>query len=169
MGMKRSLIMAGVLGVALSGFAADVHQKTEGEGAYVGGQNAVKAGKMEAKEVAEASAGQVARVPGSMNQWGFVSYWFGLPTPEGKSIIRFRVYVDETPTSTYGVYIAGKFGQKFIAKLKVPADAKPGTFVDVDIPVSHDEEWSGVAFKKFEKNDNPSAWIDAVSTLVVAE
>jgi hypothetical protein len=169
MRLKKSLVVVGVLGMALSGFAASVHQMVEGEGAYVGGQNAVKAGKMEVKEVEGASKGKVARVSGAMNQWGFVSYWFGLATPEGKSIIRFRVYVDETPTSTYGVYVSSKSGQKHIAKLKVPDDAKPGTFVDVDIPVEYDEDWSGVAFKNFQNNDKPSLWIDTVSTLIVED
>ena len=163
--MKHVKLIVIALALSLAIFAnaeEEVHQKIQGE-------TPTKEKKhMEVKEVKGAEDGKVGRVKGSMNQWGFVSYWMGIPTPDGKSKIRIRVYNDGTPTASYAVYISVD-GQKFIKKIEIPADAKKNAFINIDIPVEADAEWSGIFLKKFEKNDKPSPWIDSISVLVPEE
>lgn len=161
--MKKSIITVIALFFAIFANAGEeVHQKAQGEAPTK------EKAKMEIKEVKGAEEGKIARVKGDMNQWGFVSYWLGIPTPDGKSTIRFRIYNDGQPTSTYAVYI-NVDGQKFIKKIEIPADAKANSFVNIDIPVEADAEWSGIFLKKFEKSDKPSPWIDSISVLVPEE
>lgn len=140
--------------------AETVHQKLPGT-SFTGQKKYV-----ETKEVKGSTHGKVARVIGKMNQWGYVAYWFGIPAPEGESIVRFKIYVDKDPVAVYGVYVKTDGDQKFIKRLKLPKDAKPGTFVTIDIPVKSDVEWSGMILKKFEKSDKPSPWIDTVSIVI---
>lgn len=152
-------------GVAL---AESVHQSMPGTKLYTGdGGNAVAKGQMETKKVEGAENGEVARVKGKMTQWGFVTCWFGIPAPEGKVIVRVRVYNEAgVKTAKYMLYTNGKAGQSGVGELKLPADAKENTFVNVDVPVNSKDEWSGLVIKKAEKNDLPSPWIDSVSVVI---
>lgn len=159
--MKKQLL--GLAAVAMmmgtSVLAENVHQVTEGETLY---QNK---NLLEIKEMEKASAGKIARVKGDLSQWGFVTYWFGNPAPAGDSTVRVRVYVDKDPTSMFALYTVSKGQQKWLKKLELPKDAKKGSFVDIDIPVKADKEWSGLAFKKFEDCDDPGVWVDKVSII----
>lgn len=147
--------------------AETIHQTINGDKIYASdGGSAVEKGKMEVKKVDGATSGEVARVKGDMNQWGYVTCWFGIPTPEGKSIARFRIYVDGQKTAKYMLYTAGKNGTNQVGELKVPADAKENTFVTVDVPIDAKQEWSGLTIKKAEKSDLPSPWIDTVSVVL---
>jgi hypothetical protein len=101
-----------------------------------------------------------------MGQWGFVTCWFGLPAPEGKAVVRLRLYVDDQKTAHYSLYTVNKKGQSGIGALKIPADAKAGSFVTVDVPVDAKAEWSGLAIKKTEKSNLPGPWIDTVSVVL---
>jgi hypothetical protein len=107
--------------------------------------------------------GNVARIPGSMTQWGYVNFWFGLPAPAGSVVVRFKVYVDDTTTASYGIYIRVKNESVLITKLAIPADAKKNAFVNVDVPVTQSEEWNGLSLKKMDASTNPSPWIESVS------
>ncbi len=109
---------------------------------------------------------KVARVLGSTSQWGYISFWFGQMVPAGKVVIRFNVYVDDTPTAEYGVYAHLKSGQTLLNKLTIPADAKKGSIISVDLPVDQPAEWNGILLKKMENSDKPSPWIDSVSVVV---
>lgn len=140
--------------------AEKIHQKLPGT-SFTGKKELV-----ESKQVKEATNGKVARMSGKMVQWGYVAYWFGIPAPEGKSIVRFKIYVDKTPVAAYGVYIKTENGQKFIKKLEIPEDAKPESFITIDVPVESDVEWSGLILKKFEKSDKPGPWLDTVSIVL---
>ena len=160
--MKIGKLFLGAAVLAMAGVvsAETLHQKREGE-------DGTDKKYLEVKEMKDASGGRIARVKGSMNQWGYVSYWMGIATPEGPSIIRIRVYNDGEPSAAYGVYKHGPDGQELLQKLTIPADAKKDAFVDIDIPVKNAKsEWGGVTLKKFEKNDKPGPWIDTVSVLL---
>jgi hypothetical protein len=155
----KMIVTAIALSFAIFANAEEVHQKIQGENPTKGKEH------IQVKAIKGADSGKVGRVKGSLNQWGFVSYWMGIPTPDGKSIIRIRVYNDGNPTATYAVYIDVD-GQKFIKKLEIPANAKKDAFVNIDIPVNVDAEWSGIFLKKFEKTDKPSPIIDTISVIV---
>jgi hypothetical protein len=155
--------------LATVALAETVHQKADADKAYASGGgagSAVEKKLMEVKPEEKAESGKIARVAGSVQQWGFVSYWFGIPTPAGKATLRFHIYVDDGKVADFGVYKVTKSGQDFLAKLKIPADAKPKTFVDVDVPVDSKDEWSGITLKKMEKSDDPSPWIDTISVVL---
>ncbi len=147
--------------------AETVHQTVPGKSFLLGdGSNAVAKGKAESKDVSGAKSGAVTRVKGEVNQWGFVTAWFGIPTPAGNSIVRLRVYVDKEKPAKFMVYVNTGEGQINLGELKIPADATPETFVDVDVPVKMDREWSGFTIKKAEKSDLPGPWIDQVSVIL---
>ncbi|HPO90802.1 MAG TPA: hypothetical protein P5105_03590 [Victivallales bacterium] len=161
--MKKSTMYVIALLLAIFANAGNqVHQKVQAE------NPTNEKNKMEIKEVKGAEEGKVARVKGSMNQWGFVSYWLGIPTPDGKSTIRLRVFHDGNSPAIFAVYINLE-GQKFIKKIEIPEDAENNTFVNIDIPVETDAEWSGIFLKKFEKSDKPSPWIDSITVLLPEE
>jgi hypothetical protein len=168
---KKILTVAAAMALCLAtvSFAETVHQKSEGANAYASGGgagSAVEKKLMEVKTEEKADSGKIARVAGSVKQWGFVSYWFGIPTPAGKATLRFRIYVDDDAVADFGVYRVSKSGQDFLAKLKIPADAKPKTYVTVDVPVDSKDEWSGITLKKMDNSDKPSPWIDTVSVVL---
>src|SRR5688572_25952405 len=118
--------------LAHAAVAERVHQTVNGDQIHTGdGSNAVAKGQMEAKKVEGAANGQVAQVKGNTAQWGYVTCWFGLPAPEGKSIARFRLYFDGQKTAKYLLYIRGKDGQTQVGELKLPADATANSFVTV--------------------------------------
>jgi hypothetical protein len=164
---KRSIAAAAVLIVSGLAMAESVHQSVPANKLYTGdGGNAVSKGQMETKQVEGADGGQVARIKGDMKQWGFVNCWFGLPAPEGKSVARLRIYVDSQKTAKFMLYIRTKDEQTSIGELKIPADAKEGTFVNVDVPVDSKTEWSGLVIKKADTSDLPSPWIDTASIVL---
>ncbi|WP_194500020.1 hypothetical protein [Cerasicoccus arenae] len=143
---------------------AQAYQKAEAESAYKGdGGSAKQDGQLEVKSVGDAT---VARVKDSMAQWGYVTYWMGLPTPAGESKIRFRVLKTEEPTARYIIYVKSAEGQQMLGDLVVPADAANDSFVDVDMPVNFSSEWSGIIVKKASGDNLPSPWIDSVSVLL---
>src|SRR5512138_3173238 len=81
------------LGIVSTARAESIHQSVPGSKLHTGdGGNAVAKGQMETKKVDGAQSGDVARVKGTMNQWGYVTCWFGLPAPQGKTIVRIRLY-----------------------------------------------------------------------------
>jgi hypothetical protein len=171
MGVVVTLALAMAAGAAPT-TNETVHQKLSGDQLHTGdGAKAIAKGVMEAKKVngAESDGGQVARFKGDMPQWGFVTAWFGVPAPAGKSVVRLRVYVDDQKTARCMLYTRDKSGQSGIGVLKVPADAKPNTFVSVDVPVTAAGEWSGLTIKKADKSDLPGPWIDTVSIVLPGE
>jgi len=146
------------------GAFAGVHQTTEGENAYsAAGGSALDAKLIETKDVAGAT---VARVPGSMNQWGFVNYWIGIPAPAGKSTIRLRIYNEAGVTAKYILYISVGGSQKMLKPIALPADAAVDSFVVVDVDVQAEAEWSGIILKKADASTNPSPWIDSISVVL---
>jgi hypothetical protein len=162
--MKKTLLFSAlILACALCVQAETVHQTAPGSAAYKGdGSNAVKSGAMETKTVKDTS---LARVSGSMSQWGFVTYWMGLRTPPGSSVIRVRVFNTGETTASYAVYISG--GSKdAVGKLTVPAGTPADSFVDINIPVSLDKEWSGIVLKKTTSDALPGPWIESVSVVL---
>lgn len=162
--MKKTLLISALLFVSgLCLQAETVHQTSPGSAAYKGdGSNAVKSGLMETKTIKDAP---VARVTGSLSQWGFVTYWMGLRTPPGASVIRVRVFNTGEPTSGYAVYISG--GSKdSLGKLDIPAGSPANSFVNIDIPVSLEKEWSGIVIKKTTKDELSGPWIESVSVLL---
>ena len=167
---KPAMVVLALLALSGLSLAETVHQTMPGAKLYTGdGGNAVAKGQMETKKVegAEAAGGEVARVKGNMQQWGFVTAWFGLPAPEGKSIVRLRVYNEAgQKAAKYMLYTRNKEGQNGIGDLKLPADAKENSFVTIDVPVTAKAEWNGLVIKKAEKNDLPSLWIDTVSVVI---
>jgi len=148
-------------------FAETVHQSVPADKFQTGdGKNAITAGAVESKTIEGAGGGLVARLKGSVQQWGFVNCWFGLPAPQGKSIIRFHIYVDSDKVAKTLLYIRGQGGADMVGELKLPADAKEKTFVDVDVPVDAKEEWSGLVIKKAEASNAPGFWIQSVSVVL---
>ena len=76
--MKTTKMIVTAIALSFAIFAnaeEEVHQKVQGENSTKGKKH------MEVKEVKGAEDGKVGRVKGSMSQWGFVSYWMGIPTP----------------------------------------------------------------------------------------
>ena len=167
--MKIQLLSLAALTLcfATAASAETVHQKANGDKAFASaGVSALDKKLVEVKDEAKADDGKITRIVGSTPQWGFVSYWFGIAAPAGKSTIRFHIYVDADPIADFGVYRLSPSGQEFLAKLKIPADAKPNTYVTVDVPVDAKEDWSGVALKKMVASDKPGPWIDTVSVVL---
>lgn len=143
---------------------AQAYQTAEAESAYKGDGSAAKQdGQLEIKTLDGAT---IARVKNSMTQWGYVTYWMGLPTPAGSSKIRFRVYKTDEPIARYLIYVKSTEGQQMVGELTLPADAENDSFVTVDIPVDSTTEWSGIVVKKASADELPSPWIDTVSVLV---
>jgi len=149
----------------LNSLAETVHQKAPGESALKGDGKSAK-DVLETNTVEGADSGKVVRAKGSLGQWDYVAYWFGLKVPAGDSILRFRVYNDGNPAASYAIYMRDENGQNMVGKLEIPADAAKNSFVNIDIPVSATEEWSGVIVKKAEKSNKPSPWIDTVSAVL---
>lgn len=152
---------------SLNAHSETIHQTIQGENATSSnGSTALSQNIIEVNDVASADGGKVGRLKGSIKQWGFASYWFGIPAPAGNVTVRFKIYVDGTDTTTIGIYTNLKSGQNFVTKLQIPADAKKGSFVTVDVPISATEEWSGLTLKKFTSDDKPGPWIDSISTVL---
>jgi len=163
--------MAAALGAIIwvsPAMAETVHQKVQGTKLFTGaGGNAVAKGQMETKKVEGAESGEVARVKGSMNQWGYVTAWFGIPTPAGECTIRFRLYNEAgEKNAKYMLYIAGQAGNSGFGELKIPQDAKENEFVTVDVSISVSTDWNGLTIKKADKTDLPSPWIDTISVIL---
>jgi hypothetical protein len=167
---KTLIVTVALLGFGMLALAETVHQSLPADKLYTGdGGNAVEKGQVEAKKVvgAESAGGQIARVKGSMGQWGFVVGWFGVPTPAGKSIVRVRLYNEPGgKVAKYFLYTRNDKGSNGIGELKIPANTPEDTFVNVDVPVNASAEWSGLVIKKAEKNDLPSPWIDTISIVL---
>jgi len=167
---RKHFTLAAAALLAFTSFVAaeTVHQSMPGTKLFTGdGGNAVAKGQAETRKIEGAESGEVARVKGDMVQWGFVNCWFGLPAPEGKAIVRVRVYNEAgTKTAKYLLYTRTKADQSMIGEMKLPADAKENTFVNIDVPLTAKEEWSGLVIKKAEKSDLPSLWIDTVSVVL---
>ncbi|HCE43153.1 MAG TPA: hypothetical protein DET40_06375 [Lentisphaeria bacterium] len=164
MNMRSLAIFAAVASFTMTAYAETVHQTLQGEAACLdAGKSAVEGKVVEVKAVAGTE--KAARITGGLAQWGFVSYWFGIPTPAGKSIIRFKIFV-EGETAAFTVYLHTSSEQVALEQIKIPADAKKNTFVNVDIPVDSKSEWSGIAVKKTEKSDKPGPWISSVSVVI---
>jgi hypothetical protein len=160
------LMLMALLTLGPVALAERVHQSLPGEKASAGdGSSALDKKLIEVKADKGATSGKVARVVGSVGQWGFVTYWFGVPAPEGKSILRLRVLVEDG-AGEFAVYIrpAGG-GQQMIGKIAPPADARPGSFVDIDLAIDAKGEWSGAVIKKMAKDDKPGPWIDTISVV----
>ena len=162
--MKKTLLVSALFFASAFCLQAEtVHQTSPGAAAYKGdGSNAVKSGLMETKTIKDVA---VARVTGSLSQWGFVTYWMGLRTPPGASVVRVRVFNTGEPAAGYAVYISG--GSKdSLGKLDIPAGSPANSFVNIDIPVSLEKEWSGIVIKKTTKDQLPGPWIESVSVVL---
>jgi len=166
MKIANSIIVALALGVAAitPAYSETVYQSVPGEDAVSpDGGKALDKKLIEVKSIPD--NGNVARLLGSMVQWGYVNFWFGLSVPAGKVIIRFKVYVDDGATADYCAYIRTKDGQTNVGKLEIPATAAKNSFVVVDLPVEEQEEWNGLSLKKIDTSDKPSPWIGSVSII----
>jgi hypothetical protein len=125
--------------------------------------------QLDVKAEPKANSGKIAHIESHAHLWNFANFWLGKMVPAGKSIIRFRLYVDGQATADTPIYIGNSKGFKSphhhveFGKLPPPAGAKIGSFVDVDVPVDFPEEWDVVVVKKGEENDKPTPWIDTVS------
>lgn len=160
-------IVATLLALATAAYAESVHQTANGDKAYTGeGAMAVEKKVVEVKDEPKAESGKLARVKGSCPQWGYVTYWFGIPAPAGKSVIRLRVYVDGQDAAKFSAYLASPEGQVPAGAIQLPEGAKTDSFVNIDIPVDAKKEWGGLAIKKAEQSDKPGPWIDNVSVLL---
>ncbi|WFB36860.1 hypothetical protein P3T73_03675 [Kiritimatiellota bacterium B12222] len=160
------VILAVLLASALSTYvmADTVHQTSIGSAAYTGsGKSALDVDQMETKDV---EGGEVARVTSGMSQWGFVTYWMGVPTPSGESIIRLKIWNTDEATATYAVYVSSKGGQEGLGQITIPEGSKPNSFVEVDFPVDSEREWSGIVLKKADKQELPSPWIQSVQVIL---
>lgn len=156
-----------VLAATAFAFSEKLHQSLPAKSFRTGdGKDAVEKGVAETREVKDAESKVVTRVKGDMNQWGYVTAWFGVPTPAGKSTVRLRIYVSEEPTAKYMTYINTAKGQVTLGELKVPGDAKPETFIDVDVPVDASTEWSGFTLKKADTSKLPSPWLDTLRVIL---
>ncbi len=162
--MKKQILFVSAFLLASSfALAETAYQHLDGSAANKGdGHKAVADGSMETKTFANT---EVARVTGSMSQWGYVSYWMGLATPPGPAVVRVTVFNTGEPTATYGVYIVGG-GKDPVGKLTIPADAAKNAPVNIDIPVNLPKEWSGITIKKFTPDKLPSPWIQSVSVVL---
>lgn len=162
--MKKTLLASALLlALCLPISAETMHQTLKGTAAYKGdGSDAVESGLMETKVVDNA---KVARVKGSMNQWGYVTYWMGQRTPPGTATVRIRVYNTDEPLAGYAVYVSGGPNEPY-GKVAIPADAPANGFVDINIPVALAKEWSGIVLKKITKDELPGPWIESVSVIL---
>ncbi|MDR1190142.1 MAG: hypothetical protein LBK60_00570 [Verrucomicrobiales bacterium] len=150
---------------AATSYGETVHQSLNGTDARTG-ENA-KAVEKNVMEVKSTPDGEIARVVGSVNQWGYVNYWFGLPAPAGKSVIRLKLWVDDPDlTSAYAIYVKREGQDPLVCRIKLPADVKKDSMVTVDIPVDVPQEWNCATLKKIVNNDKPSYWIRSISTVL---
>jgi len=166
--MKKTYasIAALALGFLLAGSlsAQTVHQTLKGEAAFgPSGGSAVKENLIEVKEIPE--HGKVARVVGSAPVWGYVNYWFGIPAPEGHTVLKVDLYFDGNETAPFAFYIKREGGEPVVKKLEIPADAKKDSIVTVEIPIDFDHEWNGVSMKKIAASDKPGPWIQNISVV----
>ncbi len=160
-----SLTLAAAL-LASASVSANVYQSTEAESAYRADGSSGSATQNNLLEIKEVDGATLARIKGSMTQWGYITYWMGLPTPAGASTIRFKVYNTGEPTGRYIIYIKDDSGQQQLGEFVIPADAPKNEFVNVDFPVNKQNEWAGIIVKKASTDNLPSPWIDSVSVLV---
>lgn len=160
-----SALLCGLLLPAFGVFAETVHQRADGDAALKGDGKSAKE-VLETKTDADASSGKISRVKGTLGQWDYVAYWFGVKVPAGESVLRFHIYNDGSDTASYMIYVKDANGQNMLGKLEIPADAKKDAFINVDLPVKASEDWSGVVVKKADKTDKPSPWIDTVSAVL---
>ncbi len=162
--MKKTLLASAlVLSLCLPATAETVHQTLRGTAAYKGdGSDAVESGLMETKVVDNA---KVARIKGSMNQWGYVTYWIGQRTPPGTATVRIRVYNTGEPVAGYSLYLSGGPNDAY-GKVAIPDGAAANSFVDINIPVALAKEWSGIVLKKITKDELPGPWIESVSVIL---
>jgi hypothetical protein len=161
--IKKILLVASILTMTAGYSLAGVHQSAAGPQAYVGGDNAVTKGKAEVNTFGSSTC---ARVKSDMSQWGYVTYWMGIPTPSGNSIIRVRLYNDGEPSAKYAAYITADGGHKGVGSIVIPEGTPVGEFVDVDLDVYSDSEWSGIVLKKMTKDAEPSPWIESISVIL---
>jgi hypothetical protein len=150
-------------------YSETVHQTVEGVNANTGDGGVALAKNVTEAMTTPADAGstKVARVKSSMVQWGYITFWFGVPVPAGNVVARFKVYVDGSDTADYALYTnAPNAHDTIVGHLLIPADAKKNTFVDVNVPISSTAEWSGLILKKAEVADKPSPWISSVSIVL---
>lgn len=159
------LALACSVSLTLNTLAETVHQKADGDAALKGDGKSAKE-VLEVKPSAEAGSGKLVRVKGTVGQWDYVAYWFGLRVPAGDSILRFHIFNDGGDTASYMIYLKDANGQTMLGKLEIPASAPKDSFVNVDFPVKATDEWSGVIVKKADKSANPSPWIDTVSAVL---
>jgi hypothetical protein len=145
--------------------AQTVHQTLNGDAARTGeNASAVEKKVVETKTTPD---GTVARVAGTVTQWGYVNYWFGLPAPAGKATLRLNIYVeDPDQLNSYAAYIKREGQDPLVLRFKLPADAKKDTFVNVDIPVDVPQEWNCVTLKKIVANETPGYWIKTISVIL---
>lgn len=167
--MKISITILASLALCLvaSGTARSesIHQTAQGEVARTsGGADAAAQKLIEIKDLP--SGEKVARLAGSTPQWGFVNYWFGLPTPAGQTTLRVKVWVGDEETGSYAFYIKKEGSEPIVKKFEIPADAPKGSFVTIEIPVDMPQEWNGLALKKIAASDKPGPWIDSISVVL---
>ena len=161
------LALAVSLSLVTSAISETMHQKVDGDSAFTGdGRKAIDKKLIETKDLPAVGDGKVARMKADFPQWGFVAYWFGVPAPAGKVILRFRVYVDGTETATYAVYVHESSTQTYLSKLEIPADAKKDSFVKIDLPVDQPGEWNAVTLKKMDSAPKPGPWINTISVVL---
>lgn len=154
------------LGLAFTplAYSQDTHQKVEAEAASTAeGKSALESDLMVSMEQEDET---VAQIKAELPQWGYVAFWIGIPAPEGNSTIRFRVYNTGEPAAKFIVYIMQDETQKMIAPLELPGDAAANAFINIDIPVEFDSEYSGIILKKAEDEPSPSLWLDSVSVVL---
>jgi hypothetical protein len=146
-------------------YSETVHQTATIESALSGeGAKATDKKLIETKDLS--SGEKIGRCVGSMPQWGFVNFWFGIPVPAGKATLRLKVYVDDTEPGSYALYVTQPGGDPLIKKLEIPADAKKNAFVTIDVPVDVAKEWNGLALKKIAASDKPGPWIESIQAVL---
>lgn len=163
--MKKTIpSLAVILTLALHGLPAQaetVHQSLPGTAAKTsGGEDAVAKKQVDTREVP--SGGKAARLAATTPQWGFVNYWFGIPSPAGPVIIRVKAFVDETDPAACAFYIKRDGAEPLVQKFEIPSDAAKNSLVTVDIPVDLPNEWNGLALKKTEAAAKPGPWIAGI-------
>ena len=167
MKIVNSIILALAIGLLtnVNVYSETIHQTVQGDAALSpDGAKALDKKLIETKTIP--SNGNVVRLVGSLPQWGYVTYWFGLSAPAGKVNVRFKVYVDDSTPADFAVYVRLKSGQTNVGQLTIPTDAKKNSFVDIDVPVVESEEWNGLSLKKTAPSDKPSPWISSVSVVL---
>lgn len=161
-----SLLSVLALGVLAHGDlrAETVHQSLAGAAAKTSSGEDAEAKKL--IETKNAPSGEkVSRLAASTPQWGFVNYWFGLPSPAGPVVLRVKAFVDDSETAPYAFYIKRDGAEPLVQKLEIPANTAKNTFVTVDIPVDINTEWNGLALKKIAASDKPGPWIESISVI----